>query len=92
MAETEQPPLKTYRANCHCGLFVFEVELPEIQTGYQCNCSICAKKSYVWTFPAPGAYKIVKGDEKDLVTYTFNNGKLEHKVTPTHTRTDTSGL
>ncbi len=81
MAESEQPqPLKTYRGNCHCGAFVYEVEVPEITAAYACNCSICSKKGYLWIFPPAGAYKAVKGDEKDLKTYIFNEGNLDHKV------------
>jgi len=80
MAETEQQPLKTYRGNCHCGAFVYEIKVPEIKLGYECNCSICSKKGYCWNFMPEGAYTMVKGDEKDLTSYQFNNNKYKHLV------------
>ncbi|KAK0613179.1 glutathione-dependent formaldehyde-activating enzyme [Immersiella caudata] len=83
MADTERkPPLKTYRGNCHCTAFVYEMEAPEIQTAHECNCSICYKKAYLWLSPAPGSYRVVKGDEADLTTYTFGDGKWLHKFCP----------
>jgi hypothetical protein len=79
-ADTEQP-LRTYRGNCHCKAFVYEVQLPEIKVVYQCNCSICHKKGYLWTFPERADhFKIVKGDENTLSDYTFNALNRAHKV------------
>ncbi len=79
MSEPEQP-LQTYRGNCHCGAFVFELKTPEIKTYGECNCSICSRKGYAWLFPAAGAFSVVKGDEKDLTEYKFNAEKYSHKV------------
>ncbi|KAK0642861.1 glutathione-dependent formaldehyde-activating enzyme [Cercophora newfieldiana] len=78
----EQQPLKTYRGNCHCGAFVFEFESAEIQSAYQCNCSICYKKGYLFVSAAPGTYRVVKGDESDLTVYTFGAGNWLHKFCP----------
>lgn len=79
MAKPEQAP-KTYRGNCHCGAFVYEVELPEIKSVNECNCSICYKKGYLWLFPPADAFKIVKGDEDALTAYSFSTGTTLHKV------------
>jgi len=79
MAETVEPPLKTYRGNCHCTTFVYEFESPEIQTARECNCSICYKKGYLWVSPSAGSYRVVKGDEAALTAYTFGSGKWVHK-------------
>jgi hypothetical protein len=79
MAATEQP-LKTYRGNCHCGAFVYEAQLPEIKTVGECNCSICLKKGYLFLFMAPAGFKVVKGSEEDLTSYTFGSKMMAHKV------------
>jgi hypothetical protein len=80
MADTEQN-LKTYRGNCHCGAFVFEADLPADMTETnECNCTICSKKAYLFAVPAPGSFKMVKGDEKDLSVYTFGPATRPHYV------------
>lgn len=71
--------LKTYRGNCHCGAFIYEVKLPEIKTYNECNCSICHKKGYAWLFPSKGNLDIVKGSIDDLKAYTFNKGGYVHR-------------
>ncbi|KAI0966865.1 glutathione-dependent formaldehyde-activating enzyme [Xylaria arbuscula] len=82
MAE-QQAPLKTYRGNCHCAAFVYEITLPEIKQGAECNCSICYKKAAIWVFPKPSDVKFVKGDASGLTDYTFNNKKFAHKFCST---------
>jgi hypothetical protein len=84
MADTAELPLQTYRGNCHCGAFVYEAQLPEIKVAYECNCSICYKKAYLWNFAGPGGIKIVKGDDNTLKSYTFNAGNTIHKVNSAH--------
>lgn len=82
MAEQEQNKTKTYRGNCHCGAFIYEIDLPEISHFYSCNCSICTKKSYLWTLvPDEDAFKVVKGNEDDLTVYKFGPKQRPHKVT-----------
>jgi len=78
MADANQPR-KTYRGNCHCGAFVYEVELPEIKAVSACNCSICTKKGYLWVRP-PSEIKVVKGYEDALTSYTFGSKTFYHKV------------
>jgi len=73
-------PQKTYRGNCHCGAFVFELKSPELAKGSECNCSICSKKGYIWTRAGLDDFRVVKGDEKDLTAYTFGSGKFAHLV------------
>ncbi|PWI72180.1 mitochondrial carnitine/acylcarnitine carrier protein [Purpureocillium lilacinum] len=75
-----EEPLRTYRGNCHCGAFVYEAELPEIKSVFECNCSICHKKGYLWVFPGEGKYRVVKGGDETLTGYTFGPKKLTHKV------------
>lgn len=77
MANAEQATKKTYRGNCHCGAFVFELEISEIKSVMICNCSVCIKKSYIWVFP--GAEPTVIKDEGSLVEYSFGDKKMVHK-------------
>ncbi|KAF9774547.1 hypothetical protein IL306_007433 [Fusarium sp. DS 682] len=82
MAEAQAPNI-TYRGNCHCGAFVFEIGIPEIKSVMACNCSICTKKGYLLLFPGGlDDLKIVKGSIEDLTNYTFSKGKLHHKFCP----------
>ncbi|GJN72613.1 glutathione-dependent formaldehyde-activating gfa [Purpureocillium lilacinum] len=78
-----KPQLRTYRGNCHCKAFVYEVELPEIKSAFECNCSICHKKGYLWVFPGDGRFEIVKGTDDTLARYTFGPEKLTHRFCPT---------
>ncbi|GAP82470.1 putative glutathione-dependent formaldehyde-activating enzyme [Rosellinia necatrix] len=82
MAE-QQEPSKTYRGNCHCAAFVYEITLPEIKQASECNCSICYKKAAIWVFPKPSDVKYVKGDPSKLTSYTFHEKKFTHKHCPT---------
>ncbi|KAK2590742.1 hypothetical protein QQS21_011574 [Conoideocrella luteorostrata] len=81
---TNQSERRTYRGNCHCKAFVYEAQLPEIKSVKECNCSICHKKGYLWVFAqSVDDFKIVRGDENTLKSYTFNTMKLVHKFCPT---------
>ncbi|KAI1382959.1 uncharacterized protein F4822DRAFT_434887 [Hypoxylon trugodes] len=72
----EQPPLKKYRANCHCAAYVYEVNLPEVKAGLVCNCSYCYKRGGIFQCP-PDSNDIafVKGGYGTLTTYHFGNTK-----------------
>ncbi|KAL0934387.1 glutathione-dependent formaldehyde-activating gfa [Colletotrichum truncatum] len=83
-ADQAQQGLRTYRGNCHCGSFVYEVGLPEIKSAMECNCSICKKKGYLWVFPGEGSnFKIVNGTSETLAQYTFGPKKLAHRFCST---------
>ena len=71
--------LKTYRGNCHCGAFVFEIDVPEIKVVKECNCSICTRKAYLHVRPGKDNFRVVKGDVDGLSSYTFGAKKIEHK-------------
>jgi hypothetical protein len=81
MSDTEQPT-KTYRGNCHCGAFIFEVEAPEIKSASDCKCSICTKRGYLWLVPQK-PLTIIK-DEGKLVHYSFASKKMDHQVSCVH--------
>ncbi|KAJ2989610.1 hypothetical protein NUW58_g3383 [Xylaria curta] len=75
----QEANLKTYRANCHCAAYVYEVTLPEVTEASQCNCSICYKKGALWVLPKYKDVKFVKGDPATLTNYTFGNKNFTHK-------------
>ena len=71
MAET-----KNYTGGCHCGEVRFEVttDLGQVIT---CNCSICTKHGFLWTFvPAP-QFTLRSGQDK-LTEYQFNRKVIQH--------------
>ncbi|CAK7214773.1 hypothetical protein SBRCBS47491_002264 [Sporothrix bragantina] len=70
----------TYRANCHCGKFVYEATYPEPLTkAFVCDCSICKRKGYIHSFLPEGTdINIVKGSLDDLDTYAFGDN-FQHK-------------
>jgi hypothetical protein len=76
MSETA---LKTYKGNCHCGAFRFEISIPEIKNVIACGCSLCSKKGYLWALPIAGGIEVTKGDDV-LSSYKFGSGIREHKV------------
>jgi hypothetical protein len=73
------PELKTYHGNCHCGAFKYSVQLPELTSVTECNCTICFRKSYKWVFPDAGQLTIEKGDGT-LKDYYFGRKGMAHKV------------
>lgn len=77
MAETD---LRTYRGNCHCGAFVYEVRVPEIKKVSECVCSLCSKKGYLWVPVKRADFSIVKGDDSTLTSYTWGTKQVVHKV------------
>ena len=76
---------KTYDGHCHCGKFRFKITIPELRKLNECNCSICfvnGLRGLVW-FRLGGKrkFEVVEGDEeKDLTSYSFGSGRLQHKV------------
>ncbi|KAI1327145.1 glutathione-dependent formaldehyde-activating enzyme [Xylariaceae sp. FL0255] len=79
----QEASLKTYRGNCQCAAYVYEITLPEIKDASECNCSICYKKAALWVFPKPKDVKFVKGDPSTLSNYTFGKKMFSHKFCPT---------
>lgn len=71
--------LMTYKGNCHCAAFQFEIDVPEIKEALACNCSICFKKGYLWIFPKKKDLRVIKGEES-LVGYQWGSKNVTHKV------------
>lgn len=82
MADDAKQSLQTYRGNCHCGAFVYEIDVPEIKSVTDCNCSICFKKGSLWIFLERKNFRVVKGDIAQLTAYSFGCKRQEHQVTP----------
>ncbi|KAI2607283.1 glutathione-dependent formaldehyde-activating enzyme [Hypoxylon fragiforme] len=71
--------LKTYRGNCHCAEYVFEVQVPESSKPKECNCSLCYKRGALWLSPKSENLHFVKGDPSTLANYTFGGKTWNHK-------------
>ena len=81
MAQSIQnPELKTYHGNCHCGAFKFSVKLPELTDVSICNCSFCSKAGYRWIFPHE--FVVTKGDGA-LKEYKFGSKSMSYQFCPT---------
>ncbi|KJZ76784.1 hypothetical protein HIM_03661 [Hirsutella minnesotensis 3608] len=77
---TDTATRRTYRGNCHCGAFVYEVDMPEIKSACDCNCSICRKKGYLSILVgADDEYRAIKWSEEDLTEYTFGPKNYVHQ-------------
>ncbi|KAF0331916.1 glutathione-dependent formaldehyde-activating gfa [Colletotrichum asianum] len=73
--------LATFQGNCHCGANRYEVLLPALPQLVICDCSLCAKKGYVWIYDAEDKLRITRGCNSELLTsYTSNSGEaLQHE-------------
>jgi len=71
--------LKTYKGNCHCGAYKFQITVPEIKSATTCNCSLCVKKGYLWIFPLKKDFQVLAGDD-ELASYQFGEKTRTHKV------------
>ncbi|KAJ7827631.1 Mss4-like protein [Mycena olivaceomarginata] len=81
---SETSPRIEYRGNCHCGAFKFKLRVSELNEALSCNCSICSKNGYLWTFPERDQFTVVKGDESTtLKSYRFGKQTIMHKFCPT---------
>jgi hypothetical protein len=67
----------THAGGCHCGRVRFEVTAPAELSVAECNCSICAKSSYLHLIVPKSRFRLIQGEEF-LTTYTFNTGVAKH--------------
>ncbi|KAF8856524.1 hypothetical protein BDZ45DRAFT_715374 [Acephala macrosclerotiorum] len=73
---------QTYKGNCHCGTFRFEIDAPPIKQVETCNCSICFKKGYLGIFLPEIYFRVTKGKENELTSYEFGAKTMPHKFCP----------
>ncbi|KAL7938756.1 Mss4-like protein [Trichoderma chlorosporum] len=79
----DQPNRRTYRGNCHCGGFEYEVDLPELRAVVECDCSFCSRTGNLYVLTDDDSnFRIVKGTEEGLKSYTFGPGHKIHKFCP----------
>jgi hypothetical protein len=81
MMEIPMPEAKTYTGGCHCGHVRYEATTDLAQV-ISCNCSICSKRGFLWTFVAPGQFAL-KCEADDLPDYQFNKHVIHHLFCPT---------
>ncbi|KAL2267746.1 hypothetical protein VTJ83DRAFT_5023 [Remersonia thermophila] len=64
----------TYRGNCHCAAFVYEVWLPPIHSALECRCAMCHRKGYLWNLVGGGRrhVEVVTGTWEDLARFVPN--------------------
>ena len=74
--------LKTYHGNCHCGAYKFTIDVPELKEATICNCSMCARKGYLYVQCKPADFHLERG-EGVMKKYTFGTGKWPHEFCPT---------
>ncbi len=66
-----------YRASCHCGAVVAEVEAPSELEVEDCNCSICYRSGILHLIVPKSRFRLLQGAEH-LRLYTFNTGTAKH--------------
>jgi len=71
---------KTYQGGCHCGQVRFDVTT-DLAPVITCNCSICARHGFLWTFVTPDQFALRAGGD-DLTTYKFNKHVIDHLFCP----------
>lgn len=82
MPEAQHQPIRrTYQGSCHCGAFAYEIDLTELNTVVDCDCSFCSRKGNLYLLTSKeDNFRVVKGSEESLTSYTFGPGNKIHKV------------
>ena len=71
---------KTYEGGCHCGHVRFQAKA-DLDQVMSCNCSICTKHGFLWTFIPPALFELQSGGD-DLAEYQFNKHVIHHLFCP----------
>lgn len=61
---------------CHCGRVRYEVET-DLASILSCNCSICTKHGFLWSFVPEPRFTLLSG-EGDLTEYQFHKHVIHH--------------
>jgi len=70
--------LVVHLGGCHCGAVRFEVKAPSRIIVWDCNCSICTKKSNLHFIVPESRFKLIQGEDS-LTTYSFNTHVAKHQ-------------
>lgn len=68
--------MKTHTGSCHCGAVRYEVDM-DIQSGMQCNCSICSRRGWLLAFVPASQFRLLKGED-NLTEYLFHEKVVHH--------------
>jgi hypothetical protein len=67
-----------YRASCHCGSVVLELDLPDgIVDARRCDCSMCRRRGAIVASVPLAGIKVVQSEEA-LQLYQFNTKTAKH--------------
>ncbi len=69
-------PRHTWQGGCHCGAVRFRVET-DVTELLDCNCSICAKKGFLYLIVPGEDFTLLQGNAQ-LTTYTWGTGAAKH--------------
>lgn len=71
--------MKKYNGSCHCKAVTFTLEVPEITTALQCNCSICRRKNAVMSseYFSPAQFTLTS-DKSSLSVYQWGDKDVNH--------------
>ncbi len=69
---------QTYTGSCHCGTVRFEADIDLSEGTTRCNCSICTKLRYWFTFVPDEAFRLLEGDDA-LTDYQLDAESVHHR-------------
>ena len=70
------PDAQKHSGGCHCGKVRYEVET-DLASVLSCNCSICTKHGFLWTFAPADKFTQLPGGE-GLREYRFHKHVVHH--------------
>lgn len=68
--------------SCHCGAVSFSVDMPPPKQVISCNCSICRRNGFLFSFAPVDAFELKTGED-NLRSYAFNTHRIVHKFCAT---------
>ena len=69
------------RGSCHCGAVRYTAAT-RLDPVLDCNCSICTKGGFLWTFVRPEDFTLESGEEA-VREYRFNKHAIGHRFCST---------
>lgn len=72
---------QSYTGGCHCGAVRFEANA-DLEKTNECNCSICTKDGFLWTFTPAEKFKLTSGEDA-TTEYLFNKHAIHHRFCKT---------
>ena len=69
------PESTKHAARCHCGNVRYEVDT-DLASVLTCNCSICTKHGFLWSFVPEAQFTLLSGGD-NLTEYRKHRGRME---------------